>query len=177
MLHFCRTEIRRIIPTFSIGLAFLFILPASSAQSDPGQRAATQAAQEANQQALQAAQQANQQAMQAARQANQQAMHAAQQAAMNMPPAGPPHNGYGRADKPRFSPRPGTFSGPVRVTISDPTTPKAEIFYTLDGSEPTIASTPYTGPILVTSSTKLRAIARSPLYSPSRIAKGKYAIR
>ena len=173
MLSIQGTEIRRIVITFFIATALLISLPTASAQPDPGQQAAAQAQQDAIT-ALQAVQQANDQMMKDAQQANQQAM---QQAGMNAPPAGPPHSGYGRADKPTFSPRPGTFSGPVRVNISDPTTPKLEIFYTLDGSEPTIASTRYTGPVLVSSTTKLRAIARSPIYSPSRIAKGKYVIR
>ncbi|HKR28322.1 MAG TPA: chitobiase/beta-hexosaminidase C-terminal domain-containing protein [Acidobacteriaceae bacterium] len=177
MPHICGTEIRRMITALSTALVFLLILPAVSAQSDPAQQAAAQAAQEANRQAVQAAQQASQQAMQAAQQANQQARDAARQAAMNAPPTGPSHSWYGRADKPKFRPRPGTFSGAVRVTISDPTTPKAEIFYTTDGSQPTTASTPYTGPVLLTSSTKLRAMARSLIYSPSRVAKGKYVIR
>ncbi|HKR26587.1 MAG TPA: chitobiase/beta-hexosaminidase C-terminal domain-containing protein [Terriglobales bacterium] len=186
MLHICETEIRRTITTFSVVLAFLLILPVVSAQSNPGQQAAAQAAQEANQQAVQDMQAANRQFAQAMQDAsqqatlqqeNEQAIQAAQRAAMNRAAASPPSNGYGRADKPSFSPRPGTFSGPVRVTISDPATPKAEIFYTLDGSEPTTASTPYTGPVLVTSSTKLRAIARSPIYSPSRVAKARYVIR
>lgn len=178
MLHTCGTEIRRIVTISSVVVvASLSMLPVASAQSNPGQQAAEQAAQQTNQQAAQALQEASQQATRAALQTNQEAMQAAQRAAMNSPVAGRPGNGYGRADKPSFSPRPGTFSGPVHVTISDPTTPKAEIFYTLDGSQPTTASTPYTGPVLLTSSAKLRAIARSPLYSPSRVARGKYVIR
>jgi hypothetical protein len=184
MFSFRRNALRKIVLTCSLITASLVCLPGAFAQADPAQQAAAQATQQANMIAIQAAQQANQQAMQAAQQANQQAvqagqqaMQASQQAAANMPPAAPPHPGFGRADKPSFSPRPGKFSGSVSVSISDPTTPKSEIFYTLDGSQPTTASTRYTGPITVTASTKLRAIAESPIYSPSRVATGKYVIR
>jgi hypothetical protein len=183
MLSTPRTAITRTILACSVATASLICIPAASAQADPGQQAAAQATQQANMIAIQAAQQANQQAMQAAQQANQQAvqasqqaMQAAQQAAANTS-AGPPRPGYGRADKPTFSPPPGKFSGSVQVSISDPTTPKAEIFYTLDGSAPTPASMRYSGPIVVTASTKLRAMAQSPIYSPSRVANGKYVIR
>lgn len=182
MLNISGIGIRRLLVLCSGATALLIGLSAASAQVTPGQQAAAQAQQAtaAANQANQAAQQANQAAQQGAQdaqQANQQATQAAQQAAaMNTPVAGPPHRGYGRADKPTFSPRPGAFQGPVHVTISDPTTPKSEIFYTVDGSEPTISSTRYTGPVMVTSSTKLRAIARSPIYSPSRVANANYVI-
>jgi hypothetical protein len=184
MLSTPRTAITRTILACSVATASLICIPAASAQADPAGQAAAQASQQAAMAAMQATQQAMQQATQAAQQANQQAaqagqqaMQASQQAAANTPTGGPPHPGYGRADKPSFSPRPGKFSGSVSVSISDPTTPKAVIFYTLDGSQPTPASARYKGPITVTASTKLRAIAESPIYSPSRVANGKYVIR
>ena len=175
MLPVHRIEIWRVVFACCVVTTLLISLPAADAQLDPSQQAAAQAQQDAMT-AAQAAQQANDQMMRDAQQASQQAMQA-QQAAMDTSSKAWPHPGYGRADKPKFSPRPGRFSGPVRVTISAPATPKADIFYTLDGSAPTTASARYTGPVLVASSAKLRAIVRSPIYSPSRVSNGRYLIR
>lgn len=173
-------EIRRAVLWCCVAAAVPIGFVGASAQTDPGQQAAAQTQQQQLQQqmtdATRMALEANQQAAQAAQQANQQAMQRAQAAAAST--RGPlPRRGYGRADKPTFTPRPGSFSGPVRLTMSDPGTPRSEIYYTLDGSEPTVASARYTGPVLVSSSTKVRAIARSPLYSKSRVATGRYVIR
>lgn len=46
------------------------------------------------------------------------------------------------------------------VTLSSPTA-EAEVYYTIDGSEPTISSTFYTAPILITADTVIKAIASS----------------
>ena len=89
-------------------------------------------------------------------------------APVQLPPA--------RADKPNFYPAPGKFASAVRIAIQD-STPKASIFYTLDGTEPTTSSIPYTGPILVSSTGRIRAMARSPTYSPSKVASAKYVIK
>ncbi|HXC97539.1 MAG TPA: chitobiase/beta-hexosaminidase C-terminal domain-containing protein [Edaphobacter sp.] len=56
-----------------------------------------------------------------------------------------------------FSPPAGTYSTPQMVAIS--TIPTASIFYTTDGSTPTTSSALYNGPISVTASQNLRAIA------------------
>jgi hypothetical protein len=47
--------------------------------------------------------------------------------------------------------------------------PGAEIYYTTDGSTPTKNSTRYTGPITVTSDTRIRAFAVTPQFSSSRV--------
>jgi type II secretory pathway pseudopilin PulG len=165
---------------------FCFAISASA--QDPGADAAAQAVQQSMQMAAQAAQEANQQAMQAAQMAaqtaqiaaqtaqqlNQQAMEAAQQAAQNSSTPAP--RGYGRADRPHFYPSSGKFTGATSVTIQD-SVPKATIFYTLDGTQPTPSSTPYTGPILVSSTSRLKAIAQSPIYTPSKVASAKYVIK
>ena len=155
--------------------AIFFFFAIRTEAQDPG-AAAAQAVQQFNQAAAQAAQQANDQMMRDALQANQQAMQAAQQAAMNTPAPGPQPHGYGRADKPQFYPSSGKFTGATSVTIKD-SAPKASIFYTLDGTEPTTSSSLYTGPVLVSSTSQLKAIARSPIYSPSKVATAKYVIK
>jgi hypothetical protein len=156
--------------------AMFFCFAISALAQDPGAAAAqavqmaAQAAQEANQQAMQAAQMA----AQTAQQLNQQAMETAQQAAQNS--STPASRGYGRADKPYFSPAPGKFNSATSVTIQDSVS-KASIFYTLDGTQPTTSSTPYTAPILVSSTSRLKAIAQSPIYTPSKVASAKYVIK
>jgi hypothetical protein len=62
-------------------------------------------------------------------------------------------------DSPEFSPAGGIYDTPQTVTIKA-TIPGASIRYTLDGTTPTdTIGTPYTGPILVTSTTSITAIA------------------
>ena len=51
----------------------------------------------------------------------------------------------------------------TKVTITD-TAPRAEIFYTLDGSDPTEESIPYTGPFTVRDTLTVRAVARGDGY-------------
>ena len=59
---------------------------------------------------------------------------------------------------PTFSPGGGTYASAQSVTIAD-ATPGAQIYYTTDGSTPTSSSSPYTGPVSVTTTTTLKAIA------------------
>ncbi len=81
------------------------------------------------------------------------------------------------ASRPTFSPAPTVwFNGPQSVTISS-STAGAAIYYTLDGSNPTTASTPYTGPISVTQNTTIKAIAVAAGYANSLVATGGYVIR
>jgi hypothetical protein len=131
---------------------------------------AAQQAQMATQMATQAAQQANDQMMEAAQQANQQAMQNAQQAAQNTWPCN-----RGFAVKPKFSVKPGAYSAAVTLKMKD-STRGAVIYYTTDGWTPTEASTRYTGPITIDSTTTLQAIAISPYGGRSRIAKAVYTL-
>ncbi len=74
---------------------------------------------------------------------------------------------------PTFSPAPGLFTSPVDVTIST-TTEGASIYYTLDGSDPTEASTLYTGPVSISTTTTIKARAYADDLDPSLVATGTY---
>ncbi len=76
---------------------------------------------------------------------------------------------------PSFSPPAGTYSSPQMVTISDATA-GATIYYTTDGSTPTTASTVFTGPIAVSSTETIKAIAAAPGFSNSAVATATYTI-
>jgi hypothetical protein len=76
---------------------------------------------------------------------------------------------------PTFSPSGGTFTQAISVTVSDGTT-GASIYYTTDGSTPTTSSTPYTGPIAVSASETLSAIAAETGLTSSPVVKATYTI-
>src|SRR5439155_463214 len=80
------------------------------------------------------------------------------------------------AATPVLSPGGGTFTSSVTVTLTDSTS-GATIYYTTDGSTPTTASTPYTGPITVTQTTTVKAIATAPGYATSAPASATYTIQ
>jgi hypothetical protein len=113
---------------------------------------ATQAAQQASQQAMQDAQNANQIAMQQSQLANQQAMD-------NM--SATPCCGLPLAASPRFSVKPGSYTTSIDIRLTDRTR-GAIIYFTTDGWTPTMASTRYTGPIAISSTTTIQAIAFAP---------------
>src|SRR2546421_6004093 len=70
----------------------------------------------------------------------------------------------------------GTFNAPIQVTITDDT-PGATIYYTTDGSTPTTSSPQYTGPIAVTRSMTINAIATAPGFWPSEMATATYVLQ
>ena len=76
---------------------------------------------------------------------------------------------------PTFSPVAGTYTASRSVTISD-STPGATIYYTTDGTNPTTSSSVYSGPITVSSTETLRAIAVAPDYTNSSVASAAYTI-
>lgn len=61
---------------------------------------------------------------------------------------------------------PGSFSRDISavLTLESPY-PTGAILYTLDGSTPTLSSTPYSGPVTLTQSATIRAIAYDPSFS------------
>jgi len=76
---------------------------------------------------------------------------------------------------PTFSPAAGTYTGSQSITISS-ASPGVNIYYTTDGSSPTSSSTLYTGPVTVSSSLTLKAIAILTGYTNSTIGSAAYTI-
>jgi gliding motility-associated-like protein len=83
-------------------------------------------------------------------------------------------NYTGYAPTPNLSEVAGYKSGPINVTISAGA--NTTIYYTLDGTQPTDASTLYSGPISINTTASLRAIAYSndPAILPSFIETNTY---
>jgi myo-inositol-hexaphosphate 3-phosphohydrolase len=79
------------------------------------------------------------------------------------------------AAQPAFSPGPYTYTTPQSVTLTD-TTPGVTIYYTTNGTTPTTSSTPYTGPIAVSTNTTINAFAAGPGYQSSAVSRGTYTI-
>jgi hypothetical protein len=79
------------------------------------------------------------------------------------------------AATPVLSPKAGVYTSAQSVTITDATT-GAAIYYTTDGTTPTTASTLYTGPVTVSSTETLRAIAVASSSSNSAVMTATYNI-
>jgi Chitobiase/beta-hexosaminidase C-terminal domain len=79
------------------------------------------------------------------------------------------------ASTPALAPTPQTYTTDQSVTLSA-STPGATIYYTTDGSIPTAASTVYTGPVTVSTTTTIQAIAVAAGLSQSLVAGGTYTI-
>ena len=79
------------------------------------------------------------------------------------------------AATPILTPAVGSYSKSQMVRISDPT-PHAKIYYTTDGSVPTIKSSVYSGPIDVTKTTTIWAFAWASGLADSAVSGGTYTI-
>jgi hypothetical protein len=86
------------------------------------------------------------------------------------------------AASPTFNPPGSIYTSSRSVTIST-TTPGATIYYTVDGSTPTVSSTMYSTPITVGNTctgglltTNIRAIATAPGYTQSSVSSASYTI-
>jgi uncharacterized protein (TIGR03118 family) len=76
---------------------------------------------------------------------------------------------------PTFTPAAGTFTSAQSVTLAD-TTPGATIYYTTDGSMPTLKSSVYSKAISVSATTTINAIAAAKGWTQSSDAKAAYTI-
>jgi sugar lactone lactonase YvrE len=79
------------------------------------------------------------------------------------------------AAAPAFSLSAGTYSGPQSVTVTD-STPGASIYITTDGTTPIGLSYGHNGPIQVTGTATVKAIAIAPGYLQSPVATATYTI-
>jgi len=77
---------------------------------------------------------------------------------------------------PVFSPAPGTYSSAQSVSIATSVGAGATIYYTTDGTLPSSSSSVYAGPIQVSSTETIKAIATAPGYLQSAVATGTYTI-
>jgi hypothetical protein len=76
---------------------------------------------------------------------------------------------------PTITPAAGGYLNTATITIAD-STPGAAIYYTQDGSVPTLASTSYAGPFIITASQTIQAIAAAAGYLNSAAASAAYVI-
>ncbi len=83
--------------------------------------------------------------------------------------------GPAQAATPSISLASGVYSNAQTLTITD-VTPGATIYYTTDGSAPTMSSTVYTGALTVSSAETLEAIAAAPGYLASSAAIANYIV-
>ena len=79
------------------------------------------------------------------------------------------------------SPAGGTFNAPQQVSLATQPSPLTDdagvkIYYTTDGRDPTLASTPYTAPFTVNVTTTVKAIAVNAAGGVSRLAPTTYVI-
>lgn len=80
-----------------------------------------------------------------------------------------------RVAPPMFSPQPGFSVSPQNISITA-VPDSSDIYYTLDGSQPTMWSNKYNGPVLVRESSVLKAVAFKEGFIPSETVQGNYII-
>ncbi|MBS0581153.1 MAG: fibronectin type III domain-containing protein [Proteobacteria bacterium] len=79
-----------------------------------------------------------------------------------------------RLAPPAFTPAPGSYSGAQAVTLT--AAAGAQIYYTLDGSAPTLASNLYSGPVAVNATTTISAMAVEAGWLSSNVSVGTFSI-
>jgi hypothetical protein len=80
-----------------------------------------------------------------------------------------------QAAMPTFTPSPGTYTATQHVTISTKTA-GAIIYYTTNGATPTSSSTKYVGPVTISNTQTLKAIAVASGLTNSAVSSGLYTI-
>jgi len=84
--------------------------------------------------------------------------------------------GTATAAAPVFTPKPGRYTAPLRVTIATATA-GAAIYYTMDGSNPSRQTSPvYKGPLALTATRTLKAFSYKPGLKASAITSGAYVV-
>jgi hypothetical protein len=81
-----------------------------------------------------------------------------------------------KTPKPAMSPNGGSFKGSVQVRIAD-SDRSAMIYYTTDGSTPTLSSPVYASPLTVTAKTKVRALAMDVSELPSGVVTKTFKLK
>lgn len=81
----------------------------------------------------------------------------------------------GQAATPTFTPAGETFTGTVSVAIAT-TTPSPTIYYTTNGSTPTTSSPVYSGPLTVSATQTIKAIANASGYTTSAVGSATYTL-
>lgn len=76
---------------------------------------------------------------------------------------------------PSFSSPSGEYTGQLRLMLGGGS-PQTQIYYTLNGQEPTTSSTLYTKPLTLTSNATVKAIAFTSGQPPSTVAQAEYQI-
>ncbi len=82
-------------------------------------------------------------------------------------------NGTPTAAPPILNPGTETFTGTLQVSITDSTS-GATIYYTLDGTTPTVSSSVYSGPLTISATTTIQAMAIATGYLESQISSDTY---
>ena len=82
----------------------------------------------------------------------------------------------GNCAEPQFSLESGTYIGTRKLTLTSPTV-GCKIYYTVDGTEPSIESTAYTKEIELTDDVTVRAICAGDSYKDSEVSECTYTIR
>lgn len=85
------------------------------------------------------------------------------------------YTGNAATATPQFSPSPAQFDDPIDVKITS-ADEGAVIYFTRDGSAPTVNSSVYSEPISLAETTVLRAISVAPDLAPSQVSGGEYII-
>ncbi len=154
---------RRIIGTLTI--VGMLTVGVGLARAQDATMMATQAAQQSMDLAVQASQQAMDAMNQASQLAMQQAMQQTMQASIDSSTSVP-------VERPTLpaTPRPviSKLKDGVRIALYD-ADPKVIMFYTMDGSLPTLRSQRYAGPIMVNSKVRIRAMAFDLAEMPSGV--------
>ncbi len=84
-------------------------------------------------------------------------------------------NGVPTTAAPSITPNGGAISASQSITMATKTS-MADIYYTLDGSTPTTSSTLYAGPITISASTTVNAIAAAPGFIQSAVTSAQFNV-